>query len=279
VHTVCSKDGTKIGYERSGQGPGLVLLQGAMGTAVNYRELAQALSGQYTVCVPDRRGRGMSPQTYSPEYSIQRDVEDLDSLLSHNGAHFVFGLSSGAVIALEASRTLPAIRKVALYEPPLQPQGMSTEMIARFNQEVGQGRLAAALVTAMALVRLGPALLRFVPRPVLEFVVAQSLEKERIHGAGVYAPTSELLAAMRYDFNIVGGMAGPIDLFSQLDAQVLLLGGSKSPRYLKQALDALEHTLPHACRYEFDGLDHSAAWNIDRGGDPLRVAESLRDFF
>ena len=54
---------------------------------------------------------------------------------------------------------------------------------------------------------------------------------------------SELLPAMRYDFNVVGGMAGPLDLFSQVDAQVLLLGGSKSPRYLKEALDALGHIL------------------------------------
>ena len=137
MNSLISRDGTKIGYEQSGQGPGVVLVQGALGTTVNYRELAAALSRQFTVFIPDRRGRGMSPRTYNADHSIQRDVEDLDSLLSHCGAHFVFGLSSGAVIALEASRTLPAIRKVALYEPPFQLQGMSTELIDRFNREVG----------------------------------------------------------------------------------------------------------------------------------------------
>jgi alpha-beta hydrolase superfamily lysophospholipase len=151
LHSVTSKDGTRIGYDQVGHGPGVVLVQGAMGTAANYRELAQTLSESLTVYVPDRRGRGrgMSPREYSPDHSIQRDVEDLDSLLSHTRAQCAFGLSSGAVIALEAARTLPQIRKVALYEPPFQRHGMSAGLIARFNLEVSQGRLSAALVTAM----------------------------------------------------------------------------------------------------------------------------------
>jgi hypothetical protein len=74
-------------------------------------------------------------------------------------------------------------------------------------------------------------------------------------------------------------MAGPIDAFSHIEAQVLLLGGAKSPRYLQEALDSLEHILPHAHRIEFKGLDHSAPWNCDRGGDPLRISEALLEFF
>jgi pimeloyl-ACP methyl ester carboxylesterase len=279
VNTVTSKDGTEIGYHQFGQGPGLILIQGAMGTATNFREIAQALSRRFTVYVPDRRGRGMSKRPYSPDHSIQRDVEDVDSLLSRSGARLVFGLSSGAVIALEASRTLPTISKVALYEPPFQPQGMSTTLIARFNREVGEGHLASALVTAMELVRLGPPLLRFVPRCILEFVVTRTLRREHINDAGPYAPLSELLPAMLYDFSIVGGMAKPLDAFRTVNAKVLLLGGSRSPGYLKDALHALERVLPHACRIELKGLDHSAPWNRDRGGDPGRVAEALCEFF
>ena len=263
-----------------GEGPGVVLVQGAMGTAANYRELARILSRSFTVYVPDRRGRGMSPRQYSPDHSIQRDVEDLDCLLFHTRAQYVFGLSSGAVIALEAARTLPQIRKVALYEPPLQQHGMSEEMIARFNLEVSQGRLSAALVTAMMLVRLGPPWLRAVPRSLLQLLIARSLvADQRSQGAGGYAPMSELLPAMRYDFNIVSSMTGPVRAFRQVEAQVLLLGGSKSPRYLKEALVSLEFILPHAQRHEFKGLDHSAPWNADRGGEPLRISATLLEFF
>ncbi len=61
--------------------------------------------------------------------------------------------------------------------------------------------------------------------------------------------------------------------------EVLLLGGSKSPAYLKSALDALEKVLPYASRIDFPGLDHAAAVNADRGGKPDPVAQALRGFF
>jgi len=279
VNAVTSKDGTKIGYRQVGHGPGIILVQGAMGTAHNYHQLALALANDFTVYVPDRRGRGMSPREYSPDHSIQRDVEDLHSILTHTGAHLVFGLSSGAVVALEASRLLPSIRKAAIYEPPFLLQGMSQELVARFNSEVGQGNLSAALVTAMAIVKLDAPLLRLVPRLLLELPIRRALHNERKKGSGAYAPMSELLPAMRYDFNVVAGKSGPIDSFRDVNANVLLLGGSKSPKYLKAALDALEQILPHVQRTEFKGLDHSAAWNSDRGGTPEPVAQSLCRFF
>src|SRR3954454_6366878 len=58
LQTVASADGTEIGYELRGSGPGLVLVQGTMGTAYNFRDLADALAGSFTVVLPDRRGRG-----------------------------------------------------------------------------------------------------------------------------------------------------------------------------------------------------------------------------
>ena len=67
--------------------------------------------------------------------------------------------------------------------------------------------------------------------------------------------------------------------FRAIRAEVLLLGGSKSPAYLKVALDALEKVLPHVKRIEFSGLNHGASGNTDRGGQPERVAQELRRFF
>jgi pimeloyl-ACP methyl ester carboxylesterase len=72
--TVMSRDGTKIGYRQAGHGPGIVLVQGAMGTAYNYDQLATDLASDFTVYVPDRRGRGMSPREYDTEHSIQNYV-------------------------------------------------------------------------------------------------------------------------------------------------------------------------------------------------------------
>ena len=118
MSAVTSEDGTPIGYRQYGRGPGVILVMGAMGTAHNYDQLARVLASDFTVYVPDRRGRGMSPREYSPDHSIQKELEDLGSLLAKTGAHLVFGLSSGAVIALEASQALSSIHKAALYDPP-----------------------------------------------------------------------------------------------------------------------------------------------------------------
>jgi len=79
--SVTSADGTTIGYRQYGHGPGIVLVQGGMGSAPNFMQLAEALSRAFTVYVPDRRGRGLSGP-YGNDYSIQKDVEDVDALLT-----------------------------------------------------------------------------------------------------------------------------------------------------------------------------------------------------
>src|SRR5947207_2453066 len=108
--SVVSRNGTTIGYRHTGHGPGVVVLHGTAESSESHVELAEALADAYTVYLPDRRGRGLSG-TYGQEYSVQREVDDLDALLAKTGAHYVFGVSTGAIICLEAARSLPAIQK------------------------------------------------------------------------------------------------------------------------------------------------------------------------
>jgi len=118
IDTVTSKDGTAISYRQLGSGPGLVLIQGAMGSAQTYMELARDLADTFTVILPERRGRGLSGPI-GDGYSIRKEVEDLEALLARTGASNVFGLSSGALILLETARTSAAIGKAVIFEPPL----------------------------------------------------------------------------------------------------------------------------------------------------------------
>jgi pimeloyl-ACP methyl ester carboxylesterase len=279
MSAVTSRDGTRIGYRQYGSGPGVILVMGAMGTAHNYDQLARALAGDFTVYVPDRRGRGMSPREYGTDQSIKKELEDLDSLLAHTGAQRLFGLSSGAVITLEAARVLPSILRASVYEPPFYRQGFPMDLMARFNREVGQTKLAAALVTLGKIVRLGPALLDWVPRPALELATAGVLRAERKNGTGEYASLAQLIPATRFDLKVVSEMDGKIASFAAVTAKILLLGGTRSPAYLRNALAELETILPNVGRTELAGLDHSGPWNRDRGGNPERVAQSLRRFF
>ena len=278
--SVTSPDGTTIGYRQLGQGPGVLLLHGSMSSGQNHMQLAGALSRAFTVYVPDRRSRGLSGP-YSKDYSIQKDVEDLDALLTKTGAHNVFGVSSGGIICLQAALTLPAIHKAAIFEPPffMNDPVTPTTVLTRFDQEMARGKVAAALITGMKGAQMGPPIFNAMPRWLLESLVSMAMKSEEKKGSGGYVPMRMLAPTLHFDFQLVVEMSGKLESFRSIRTEVLLLGGSKSPAYLKGALDALEKVLPHVKRVEFPGLGHAASWNTDRGGQPQPVAQELRQFF
>jgi pimeloyl-ACP methyl ester carboxylesterase len=277
--SVVSKDGTTIGYRQLGHGPGLVVLHGAMESSQSHIELAWQLSDTYTVYLPDRRGRGLSGP-FGGGYGIQEDVEDMDALLTKTGVHYVFGVSSGAIIWLEAALALPAIHKAAIFEPPLLVDGSaSTAWLTRFDSEIAQGKVASALITGMKAAQMGPPILNAMPRWLLERLTTMMLASEDKKAAGDDVTMRMLAPTLHYDFQLVIEMSGAMESFRALPTDVLLLGGSKSPAYLKAALDALEKVLPHVTRVEFPGLGHEASGNTDRRGQPERVAQELRKFF
>jgi pimeloyl-ACP methyl ester carboxylesterase len=277
--SVVSRDGTTIGYRQLGQGPGLVMLHGAMESAQSHMQLAEALADIYTVYLPDRRGRGLSGP-YGKGYGVQEDVEDLDALLTKTGAHFVFGVSSGAIISLQAALTLPAIHKAAIFEPPLMFSGSApTRWLTRFDNEIAQGKVAAAMITGMKGAGMGPPMLNLIPRWLLERMTTMMMASEDKKASRDDVTMRMLAPTLHYDFQLVIEMDGALESFRALRAEVLLLGGTKSPAYLTRAVAALEKVLPHVTRVEFPGLGHEASGNTDRRGQPERVAQELRRFF
>ena len=274
--SVISRDGTIINYRQFGHGPGVVLMHGTMSTGQNHVELAKLLAGTFTVYVPDRRGLSGAERS---DYSIQKEVEDLDALLNNTGAHHVFGVSSGGIICLQAALTHSTIHKVAIYEPPLFINGAPIDLLRRYESEIAQGKVAAALVTAMKAAQMGPPIFNIMPRWLLERLTAKFMASEEKKATGDYELMRELAATLHYDFEIVVEMSGKLERIRPIHTDVLLLGGSKSPAYLKTALDALEQLLPNVTRIEFAGLGHAASWNTDIGGKPEPVAQELRQFF
>ena len=87
---VTSKDGTNIGYRQMGSGPGIILLHGGISSSQYFMKLGSALSDEFTVYIPDRRGRGLSGP-FGNNYGLQREVEDLEAILKKTGAHYLFG--------------------------------------------------------------------------------------------------------------------------------------------------------------------------------------------
>ncbi len=272
---VTSKDGTTIGYRQMGQGPDLILAHGGMQASQNFMKLATALSDEFTVYVPDRRGRGLSGPLNS-DFNIQKAVDDMQALIEKTEAHNVFGLSSGAIISLQSGLRLPDIHKLALYEPTLSINGSSpTDWLARYDREVADDNLEAAMVSVMKGTRdtsLFAALPRFVSVPILHFGMKARAEEVKEGDVSL----DKLIPTVHYDVQLVIETANTIEMYGDVRAEVLLLGGSKSAAYLRFALDQLRAVLPRATRVEFPGLDHLAT---DNDGQPERVAEELRRFF
>ena len=97
-----------------------------------------------------------------------------------------------------------------------------------------------------------------------------AMKSEEKKGSGGYVPMRELAPTLHYDFQLVVEMSGKLESFRAIRAEVLLLGGSKSPSFLKVALDALEKVLPQAKRVEFPD------WVMRLHGIPIEVASRNR---
>jgi pimeloyl-ACP methyl ester carboxylesterase len=274
--SVTSADGTTIGYRQAGDGPGVVLVHGGGQSSQNLMSLAAALSDRFTVYVPDRRGRGMSGP-YCEDHGARKEIEDLAALLDRTRAHNVFGLSVGALIAIEAARTLPAITRLALYEPPLEFDGITqTAWLPRYERELAAGHPGAALVTIMK----GTAdrtAFRLVPRFLLASAFGHVMRatEGRPVPDGVVSPR-DLIPTMHYDAQTVLDAAGSLDRFTSLSCDVLLLGGARSARNLTAALDGLSAVLPRARRVTLPRTGHTAP---DNSGKPELVAAQLQTFF
>jgi pimeloyl-ACP methyl ester carboxylesterase len=269
--TVRSKDGTDIGYVRQGTGPGVVLVQGAMADVHAYRDLATELSRDWTVIRVERRGRGLSQRPYEASHDIARDVEDIDAVMAATGATTVFGLSSGGVITLEAARTLDRVERVVVFEPPFYRHGISRDGIADLNRAIEAGDWPSALVASLLTAQTAPGLLRKAPRPLARALAAFVLTVEG-RRKGPATSLRDLLPGVRYDFHDVAQMDGRIDVYATVDKPVLLVGGTKSPAFLGEALVDLRAVLPQAMEVRLDGLGHDGPWN---GGSPSAVAQAI----
>jgi pimeloyl-ACP methyl ester carboxylesterase len=133
--SVRSSDGTRIAFDRLGDGPPVILIE----AAGHYRDfssfggLVQLLSQEFAVYSYDRRGRGESTDT--TQYAPEREVEDLAALIAEaGGSAHLYGYSSGALLAVHAAGHGLPVDRLALLEPPLQeddaesPAPLTTEL-------------------------------------------------------------------------------------------------------------------------------------------------------
>jgi pimeloyl-ACP methyl ester carboxylesterase len=247
---IISKDGTVIAFEKSGQGPAVILVVGAFNDRATGAPLARFLERQFTVFNYDRRGRGGSGDT--APYAIEREIEDLDALISQTGGPaFVFGYSSGATLALRAAAHGLDISQLALYEPP--PTGAKA------------GQLAPQLTELIAAGRRGDAVELFqteaigIPAPV----VAQMRNAP-------FRPALEKMAhTLVYESLILRSL--PTGLLESIRVPTLVIDGEESPEVMRQAAQSLADTLPDGRYRTLKGQGHDIVPDV--------LGPILDDFF
>ena len=125
MEKVTSSDGTRIAFERLGEGPALMIVGGSLADHRFYAPLANELAKSFTVYSFDRRGRGQSGDT--EPYAVEREVDDVGALIAHaEEPVLVYGHSAGSALALRAAASGLDIAKLALADPPFTPGAKTT---------------------------------------------------------------------------------------------------------------------------------------------------------
>jgi pimeloyl-ACP methyl ester carboxylesterase len=241
-----SKDGAAIAFERRGRGFPVILVDGALcyrGMGESGR-LAAPLAPHFTIFTYDRRGRGDSGD--AAPYSVAREIEDIGALLSEAGGEaFVWGMSSGAVLALEAAKQHTGIKKLALYEAPFivdDSRATTQDDWVRIGEAVAADRRSEAISL----------FLKTVGAPGL-FIAALRLTP-------IWSKLKAIAHTLPYDGAIVRdcqqGKPLPVDRWASVTAPTLVIDGGKSPAWMRRANQALAQILPNARYRTLDGQTH-----------------------
>lgn len=262
MNKVTSRDGTTIAYDRLGEGQPIILVDGALCSRSfgPMPKLAPLLAQHFTVFSYDRRGRGDSEDT--APYAVEREVEDIEALVKEaGGSAYVYGLSSGAALALEAAKRLQGIKKLALFEAPFIVDGsrppIPENYLPQLNELIASDRRGAAVKLFMKLVGVPAifvALMRFMP---------------------AWSKLTAVAHTLPYDITIVKdnerGKPLPADRWASVTVPTLVVVGGKSPVWMRHAMQALAEVLANAQRHTLAGQTHNVA--------PKVLAPVLKEFF
>ena len=256
MNKVQSKDGTIIAFDRSGDGPPVILLCGASTDRMANAPLASLLAEHFTVFNYDRRGRGDSGDT--APYAVEREVEDLDAVIdAAGGSAFVFGTSSGGALALEAAASGLAVTKLALWEVPFsleESRRPLADLVERYDEMIARDRRGDAVEYFMRqVVGLPP-----------EFVAYARTQP--------FWEAQEALAhTLAYDATVMGDYSLPVERAAAVTAPTLVMAGGASFPFMRETARALADVLPAGQHRVLEGQEHNV--------EAQALAAVLEEFF
>lgn len=248
MQRVDSRDGTPIALETSGSGPALVIVNGALSDRSTVTPLRALLDPHFKVVGYDRRGRGGSGDTLP--YAPEREVEDLAAVIeAQESPAFVFGHSSGAILALRAALSGVSMRRLALNEPPfilpgtrpLPPPDVTSRIAQRIAANDREGALRIFFSEQVGL-----------PPPALE----------QMKASPAWPRMLALAHTTPYDSAVAGDSVLPTAALAKLSLPILVLNGTASAPWLADTARALVASLPNARAKALEGQPHSPAPDV-----------------
>lgn len=245
---VTSKDGTSIAYDQAGQGPALILVDGAFGSRTfgPNGAMVPLLSDKFTVYTYDRRGRGDSGNT--APYAVEREIEDLDAVIqAAGGTAMAYGISSGAGLVLEAANAGLPVTKIALYEAPFITDDSRKPIMDNFPGHLDE------LVKAG---KRGEVVKEFMTKGVNipGFVVVMMRLMPAWPKLKALAPT------VVYDMTIMDpyqhGKPFEPGKWPSVTMPTLAISGGKSPAWMQNGMKSLARVLPNARHRTLEGQTH-----------------------
>ena len=256
--TATSKDGTKIAYDKVGDGPAVILVLGALNSRKSGAKLAKLLASRFTVISYDRRGRGDSTDT--APYTPQREVEDVAALINEvGGPVYLYGHSSGGAIVLEAAHKLrKLIKKLAIYEAPYSLDKDAIKASKAYDRQ---------LKRVLASGRKGDAVALFVRNVGVSDKQIQAMKRLPMwRGLEALAPT------LAYDSAVLGeGHSLPTAVLQGIATPALVMHGGKGAPSMRDAAQAISEAVPKAQLRTLAGQTH--------GVSPKVLAPVLEEFF
>lgn len=261
MNVVTSKDGTTIAYDQMGEGPAIILVDGALCTRStgSKPELIKLLAYHFTVYSYDRRGRGDSGDT--KPYSVGREIDDIESLINKaGGVACLYGHSSGAALALEAAAKLgKKVIKLAMYEVPynndLQARQSWRDYLKQLTDLLEANRRGDAVALFM----------RSVGMPAEQV--------EAMTHAPIWSKFEAVAPTLAYDHAAILGedASVPTDLAASVNLPALVMTGGSSFPFMHDTAQTLSDAMSHAELRILEGQTHEVS--------PEALAPILVEFF
>ena len=254
--TIVSKDGTSIKYEESGNGPCLILIGDALHSKTDHlMSILVALLKQNFTVIQYLRRRKVGGKIKSGQVS-DSEIADVAALISEGGGSaYVFGMASGAALALKASAAGLPILKLAIFKQPFT-SGLRNKEANQFN--------IASLFRLLNIHDKGKSL------KLLINIIGLPRSIIAILGLGLLWPAIKALApALAYDALIISeDQTNESELRADSGATIVLTGQSN---VMKAAIEGFVQQLPKICHDIFNSQNHDV--------DPKVLGSTLHGIF